>query len=126
MEHFRLLVADDSMDIRLLLERILHAPNLDVVFVANGQEAIDAFMEGKFEIILMDMEMPVLNGFEAVKRIRQLELEQGGNIVKTKIIALTGYASTEDLQKCISAGCDNVLTKPVTKHQILNIINEMG
>ncbi|MDD5216317.1 MAG: response regulator, partial [Methylococcales bacterium] len=105
--NFRLLVVDDSVDNRLLLVAMLVRVGFQVRQAENGQEAINTFKQWQPDLIWMDMRMPVMDGYEATGKIRQLA---GGN--KVKIIALTASAFIEQHREIINAGCDAVLHKP--------------
>ncbi|MDP3878303.1 MAG: ATP-binding protein [Methylobacter sp.] len=104
---WRLLIVDDNADNRLLLTTILTEVGFQVREAENGQEAIRAFEQWQPHLIWMDMRMPVMDGYEATRKIRQLA---GGNTVK--IIALTASAFREQHSRIINAGCDAVLHKP--------------
>ncbi len=109
------LVADDEPGNLKLTEIQLCRLGLDVVSVDNGQQAIDLALSQPFDMIFMDMQMPVIDGFTATSLIR----EKG---VDTPIIALTAYAFSEDKQRCLDAGCDDYISKPVdsgTLHEIV-------
>ncbi|TAN70595.1 MAG: DUF3365 domain-containing protein [Methylobacter sp.] len=104
---WRLLVVDDNADNRLLLVTILAEVGFQVREAENGQQAIRAFKQWQPHLIWMDMRMPVMDGYEATEKIRQLE---GGDAVK--IIALTASAFREQHGRIINVGCDAVLHKP--------------
>ncbi|HOT76310.1 MAG TPA: response regulator, partial [Candidatus Wallbacteria bacterium] len=82
----------------------------------NGREAVELYLAQKFDAIIMDGQMPEMSGFEAARRIRELESETGGHV---PIIALTAYAMSGDREKFLAAGMDDYLTKPVTDPNIL-------
>jgi PAS domain S-box-containing protein len=104
---WRLLVVDDNFENRLLLSAVLTVAGFDIREAENGQEAINVFEEWQPDLIWMDMRMPVMDGYEATAKIRQLE---NGN--KVKIIALTASAFIEQHNDIFSAGCDAILHKP--------------
>ncbi len=104
---WRLLVVDDNPDNRLLLVRLLTEVGFLVREAENGQEAINVFEQWQPHLIWMDMRMPVMDGYEATAKIRQLE-----NSDDVKIIALTASAFSEERRGIINAGCDAVLVKP--------------
>jgi signal transduction histidine kinase/CheY-like chemotaxis protein len=114
------LVADDSPDNRLLVQMYLKKTSVLLVMAENGEEAVLNYKETGCRVILMDMQMPVMDGYEAVKAIRQWECESG--IQPAKIIALTAYALKKDIRKCLAAGCDAHLSKPVRKQALLDIL----
>ena len=100
------LIVDDEPGNLNLTEIQLSRMGLDIVSVNNGQQAIDMALSQPFDMIFMDIQMPIIDGFVATSRIR----EYG---VNTPIIALTAYAFDEDRQKCLDAGCDDYISKPV-------------
>ncbi|MDD5214168.1 MAG: response regulator [Methylococcales bacterium] len=104
---WRLLVVDDTTDNRLLLATMLTDVGFEVREAENGQEAVDIFEQWQPDLIWMDMRMPVMNGYEATTKIRQLP--HGDEV---KIIALTASAFKEQHSGIIDAGCDDVLHKP--------------
>ena len=104
----RILLADDQNEIRMMTTHQLERSGHHVVAVANGQEALDALDREPFDAILMDEEMPVVSGLEALRAIRAREKEHG----HTTIIAVTGYNSEPDRERLLRAGFDSVLGKP--------------
>ncbi len=116
----RILAADDSSDNRFLLTAFLKGFSCELVLVENGQEALDAFKEGEFDIILMDMQMPVMDGFAATRLIREWEVEN--NLPATPVLALTAYALPEEIKQCTDAGCDSHISKPVRKKNLIQVI----
>lgn len=117
----RVLLVEDSEDNRfLLLAHMSKTPHVMSV-AENGVEALAAFEESEepFDLILMDMQMPVMDGYEATRRIRALEAERGGH---TPIVALTAFALKEEVAKSLQAGCDDHLTKPIKKQVLLDAI----
>jgi len=86
----------------------------------NGQEAINNFMHSKYDMILMDCMMPVLDGFQATEIIRKIEKEQ--KLIKTPIIALTANASEADKMKCLQAGMDDFISKPIKREDAEAIV----
>jgi len=77
-------------------------------------------MAGTYDLVLMDIQMPVMDGYEATRQIREWEKKQGK--ITTPIIALTAHALEEEKNKCLDAGCDDFLTKPVKKKDLLKRI----
>ncbi|RQW83860.1 MAG: response regulator [Geobacter sp.] len=116
-----ILVADDMEVNRLLASVILERQGHRVTLVENGQQAIEAFAENRFDLVLMDVQMPGMDGLEATRRIRVLEAEKGGN---TPILALTAYAAGEDRNKCLDAGMDGYLSKPFKPVELLAAVRE--
>ena len=112
-----LLVAEDNRTNRLVLSRMLADLEIDLHFAEDGQQAIDLFTKLRPDLIFMDISMPVLDGREATRRIRQLP---GG--AQVAIVALTAHAMQGDRDEIISAGLDDYLTKPLRKpalHQMI-------
>lgn len=116
----KILAADDSSDNRFLLTAFLKGFPCELVLVENGQEALDAFKEGEFDIVIMDMQMPVMDGFAATRLIREWESEN--NLPATPVLALTAYALPEEIKQCTDAGCDSHISKPVRKKNLIQII----
>jgi signal transduction histidine kinase len=113
----RILLAEDTVDNQRLLSLFLHKLVTDVAVVGNGQEAIHRALESReqgraFDVILMDIQMPILDGYAATRGLRHA----GWN---GPIIALTAHASAMDRERCIEAGCDEVMTKPVQREAFL-------
>ncbi|SNT22255.1 hybrid sensor histidine kinase/response regulator [Tropicimonas sediminicola] len=110
------LVAEDNRTNTLLIDKMLSAMGLETVFAVNGREAVDLFVLRRPDIVLMDMHMPILDGLEATREIREREAQDGD--VPTPIIALTANAFPEDRSMCLLAGMDDVVTKPFRKHDL--------
>ncbi|MCX6971230.1 MAG: PAS domain S-box protein [Verrucomicrobia bacterium] len=106
------LVVEDDPDNSQLAGKMLNSLGCRVEFASNGQEALEAFRPGKFCAILMDMQMPLMNGLAATEKIRSLEAEAGGHV---PIVALTANVMPGDEERCLAAGMDAFLTKPFTK-----------
>jgi PAS domain S-box-containing protein len=119
----RVLVAEDSPENRFLLMRYLTALPWEVVQVENGREALQAFEASRFDLILMDMQMPLMDGFEATAAIRRSERERGAE--RVPIVALTAYAMKEEVERCIKAGCDFHVSKPIRKTTLFQRFEEI-
>ncbi len=104
----RVLVAEDNPSNQMLIKIMLQKMGLDVSIVENGQEAVDRACDQQFDMIFMDMQMPVMNGYEAAEALRKKK-------ITVPIIALTANAMKGDAEKCIKAGCDEYLPKPVNR-----------
>ena len=118
----RILAADDSSDNRFLLTAFLKKFPCELTVVENGQEALETFKEGKYDIVLMDMQMPVMDGFAATRLIRKWETEN--SLQTTPVLALTAYALPEEIKHCTDAGCDSHVSKPVRKKILIKAIQE--
>ncbi len=115
-----ILVAEDSAINAKVITAFLTEVGHKVNVVENGQLALDALQNAAFDIIIMDMRMPELDGLEATKRWRLIEPRNQ----HTPIIALTANATREDQENCLAAGMDAFLTKPVNKEQLYEIIDQ--
>ena len=117
---FDILLAEDNDVNQRLAVRILEKYNHGVTVASNGQAALDAFTRKRFDVVLMDVQMPIMGGFEATARIREWERANGH--VRTPIIALTAHAMLGDREKCIQAQMDEYLSKPLNPNLMLQTI----
>ena len=115
----RILLAEDSPISRDVAVEMLQSLGHTVVAVNDGQEAVEAAGKEPFDLIFMDVQMPEKNGYEATAEIRKLE-ERAGR--RTPIVALTAHAIKGDEQKCIDAGMDDYISKPITGDRIAEVI----
>jgi CheY-like chemotaxis protein/HPt (histidine-containing phosphotransfer) domain-containing protein len=113
-----ILVVDDYLTNQQVAFMHLTAVGFTVDLAENGQQAMEAFEHTRYDLILMDIQMPILNGFDATGKIRALESAQGRKR-RTPIIALTANAMKGDEKKCLDAGMDGYLIKPVHRHQLI-------
>jgi CheY-like chemotaxis protein len=109
----KILVVDDVDENRALVEVLLKKLNHKVSFAKNGQEAVDICKKEEFDAILMDIQMPVLDGMEATKQIRA-----GGLNTRTKIIAMTASGQKSDELAALDVGCDDCLSKPIDRKKL--------
>ncbi len=116
----RILIAEDSEDNRFLLEAYLMDQPYEVTFVDNGEEAVAAFERDTFGLVLMDVQMPVMDGLKATELIRAFEREQGRS--RTPILALTANAFLSDRELSQAAGCDGHLSKPISKGTLVSAV----
>ena len=114
-----LLVEDNEMN-RDMLSRRLNKRGHDVVIAVDGQQGVDMASSEKPEIILLDMSLPVMDGWEAARRLKADPATSG-----IPIIALTAHAMAGDREKCIEAGCEDYDTKPVEFKRLLGKINDL-
>ncbi len=114
-----LLVEDDRIN-RLMVQTILEKMNHTVTAASNGLEALDLFHESDFDLILMDIQMPEMNGIEAIKEIRKAE--HFGKKNGINVIALTAYAMTGDREKFLEYGFDEYIPKPLSKEMLITTI----
>jgi signal transduction histidine kinase/CheY-like chemotaxis protein len=113
-----ILVADDYLTNQQVAFMHLTAVGFTVDLAENGQQALEAFESTRYDLIFMDIQMPVLNGFDATLKIRALEAARGCK-QRTPIIALTANAMKGDEKKCLDAGMDGYLVKPVHRHPLI-------
>jgi PAS domain S-box-containing protein len=117
---FRVLVADDTPDNRLIIRMFLRDLPCEIDEAQDGSEAFDKFIRGNYDLVLMDMRMPILDGYQAVAEIRRWESETMRP--RTPIIALTASALDHDVRRAAEAGCNLHLAKPVKKIVLLEAI----
>jgi two-component system sensor histidine kinase/response regulator len=115
----RILLAEDNLVNRAVATGILEKAGHVLVHVATGREAVEAFSDGSFDLILMDVQMPEMDGFEATRRIRELEESTGGH---TRIVAMTAHAMAGDRERCLAAGMDDYVSKPLRKEDLLRAL----
>jgi CheY-like chemotaxis protein len=112
-----ILVAEDTPSLRALIQLCLERAGHKVDLTANGQEALDLFIAGSYETAILDIQMPVMNGLEAVKLMRDWEKKQDRSPIP--ILALTANTERADLRKCIESGFTATVRKPFGREDIL-------
>ena len=112
METARVLIVEDNHLLSTLAEKILKSFGIQTQVVRNGQQAVDAVTHNTYGLILMDISMPIMDGFEATKRIRALELRRGRH---TPIVAITAL---DNQSECLQAGMDEHHVKPANYRMI--------
>jgi CheY-like chemotaxis protein len=115
------LIAEDNLVNQKIAARLLQRVGLDVDVVSNGLEAVKACETTAYDLILMDCQMPEMDGFEATERIRRLE----NNGRRTPICALTAHAMKSDREKCLASGMDDYLTKPVDAKKLGDMVKKL-
>ncbi len=111
----KILLAEDYKHSQIIVTRLLKKNNFNhIVVVENGAEALEQVKNQKFDLILMDMQMPVMNGFEATEKIRMIP-----EYKDTPIIALTAFAMKGDREKCLEAGATDYIPKPIDSHEFI-------
>lgn len=118
-----ILVVEDCQDNYILIKAYLKKHPYQLELAENGQIAVEKFRNQSYDMILMDMQMPVMDGYAATTMIRHWERSK--NLAHIPIIALTAYAFKEDEQKCKAAGCDYYLSKPIVKKNLLDAIAQV-
>ena len=104
----KILVAEDNLPNRELIREILETCGYEVIEAVDGQQALDKLEESMPDLVLLDIQMPVLDGYAVVRRLRQTP-----RFASLKILALTAYAMQGDREKVLEAGFDGYLTKPI-------------
>ena len=117
----RILLVEDSPDNQLLIRSYLKQTSHRLEIADNGAIGVDKFKQGHYDILLMDMQMPVMDGLTATKAIRRWEREQ--DLPQTPIIALTALALKEEAAKIFEAGCNTHITKPVKKQTLIEVLH---
>ena len=112
----KVLVAEDNESNQMLVKLLLEKVGLDVTIAGDGQQAIEQATRRTFDLILMDIQMPIMNGYEATRALRSKS-------ITTPIVALTANVMKGDEEQCIEAGCDDYMAKPVNQQKLYNILN---
>lgn len=117
----KVLLAEDNFFNQTVAVEILKKLGCEVVVAANGREAVEAFERGQFDVILMDLQMPAMDGFEATRTIRAKE--SSGRI---PVIALTAHAFAEDRERCLQAGMDEHVSKPIKVSELRSVLERLA
>jgi CheY-like chemotaxis protein len=118
----RILLAEDNAVNQALAVRILEKRGYSVTVAPDGRAAVDAYLSGGFELILMDIQMPGMDGFEATAAIRQIEKQNGGHI---PIVAMTAHALVGDQERCLASGMDGYTSKPIRTSELFATIERI-
>lgn len=123
-EGIKILIAEDVSLNMLLLKTIIKSyyPDSVIIECANGKEAVDLFQKARPDLVFMDVQMPVMDGFEATFQIRNIGKKEG---IYVPIIALTAGALHTEREKCLEAGMDHFLTKPIDKQKLLEVMERI-
>jgi len=124
MPQLKILLVEDNPDNRLLIKAFLKKLPIEIDEAENGQIAVNRFKNNKYDVVLMDMQMPVMDGYTATKTIRKWEEKEDKE--STSILALTAYAMKEDRDKTLKAGCSDYLTKPIKKDKLFEAIRRLS
>src|SRR6202023_4109081 len=119
----QILLAEDNPGNRMLVKAFLKGSQFEIDEAENGAVAVNKFTSRRYDIVLMDMYMPVVDGYEATAAIRKWEREN--NVARSPVIALTAAAMSGDMQRSLDAGCDFHVTKPVSKAVLLNLLESL-
>jgi CheY-like chemotaxis protein len=116
----RVLVADDHPTNRVVIEAILGVLGAEVVCVENGLEAVERFKLETFEVVLMDVQMPVMDGLSAIRAIREYEAATGAP--RTPVHVVSTNALPEHRRESVAAGADSHITKPISAPDLLSVV----
>ena len=119
----RILLAEDGLVNQQVARELLESRGHRVVVVNNGREAVEAVRRESFDLVLMDVQMPEMDGFEATEAIRQSEQTTGDHI---RIIAMTAHALKGDRERCLNAGMDAYLSKPIQSKTLFDLVEGVG
>jgi CheY-like chemotaxis protein len=119
----RILVAEDNPNNQLVLSALLEPFGVALTMTNDGRAAVEAFAAGAFDVVLMDAQMPRLNGVEAALEIRRLEAEQGR--IRTPIIALTANVMNHQVQEYLAAGMDDFIAKPIQLAELVAALSSV-
>jgi signal transduction histidine kinase/CheY-like chemotaxis protein len=120
-ETYRFLIAEDNGVNRLVACRQLTNMGFQVDAVENGEEALEAVVRERYDAVLMDCQMPVLDGYEATRQLRQREVREGSP--KLPVIAVTAHAMKGDREKCLAVGMNDYISKPFKKNELLTVLD---
>jgi CheY-like chemotaxis protein len=118
----RILLAEDNVINQKLVVKILEKTGYDISVASNGEQAVSLLEKEKLDLVLMDIQMPKMDGFDATIHIREKEKKTGGHI---PIIALTAHAMKGDRERCMEAGMDGYVSKPIKSEELLNTIHRV-
>jgi CheY-like chemotaxis protein len=118
----RVLVVEDHPINQMLATQLLERAGHHVTLAKNGHEGLTAAIEQNFDIVLMDMQMPVMDGLESTRAIR--DFERANNRPHVRIVAMTANARPEDRQACADAGMDDFISKPFNANELRKLISE--
>lgn len=114
-----ILLAEDTPANQFLMIRILESRGHHVQLAENGAEAVQLFATQSFDLVLLDLHMPVMDGFQAATEIRSLE---HGSAHHVPIVAVTAYASLESRARCLAVGMDTFVAKPIDIHDFIRLV----
>ena len=122
-KQYKILIVDDNEINVILADALVKAiiSNTNIFIAKNGIEAIESFNENKPDIILMDIQMPILNGFDTTIKIREIENKLN---IHTPIIALTAGVMQDEKNQCVKAGMDDFLAKPISIDRVKEILEK--
>ena len=118
----RILLAEDNLVNQTLVVRLLEKRGQNVQVASNGREALEKLKNADFDLVLMDIQMPVMGGFEATAAVREMEKGTGKHI---PIVALTAHAVNGDRERCLAMGMDGCMAKPIRPEELFEQIESL-
>jgi CheY-like chemotaxis protein len=115
LDHLRVLLVEDSQDNQLLVTRMLKMSGISVDTASNGREGVQKALAGQYDAILMDLQMPEMDGYAAVQELRRVGYKQ-------PIVALTAHAMGEERQRCLASGFNSHISKPISRKVLLQTL----
>jgi CheY-like chemotaxis protein len=125
LRQLKILIAEDNTVNQTLILSLIAKQGHQTVLANNGQEAVERWKDDRFDLILMDMQMPVMGGLDASKMIRQME-QQSPERQRTSIYALTASALASEQQEAMAVGLDGYLTKPINRQVLYDVLNQLA
>jgi two-component system CheB/CheR fusion protein len=119
-ESLQVLLVEDNPVNQKLAEALLKRQRHVVIIARNGREAVDIYRQRRFDLVLMDVQMPEMDGLEATREIRKWELDAG---FRTPIVAMTAFDQQGDRERCLKAGMDDFLSKPIDHRQLTRVLS---
>ena len=115
-------MADDNDFNRQLVDHLLRRRGHDVVVARDGRQAVEALEHSSFDLMLLDIQMPELDGFQVIEALRRREQDAGGHL---PVVAMTAHAMKEDRERCLQAGMDDYLSKPIRSAELFAVIDRV-
>ncbi len=122
-QHLNILLAEDNYFIQMMVVKLLEIHGHRIIIARNGKEAVELWQKGSYDVVLMDVQMPEVNGLQATEKIREVEKARGGH---TRIIAITANTLREDVEMCFKAGVDDYIPKPLNINGLLEKLDIHG
>jgi len=119
----KILLVEDSEDLHCIFKSFLKSPHYSLEIAENGELGVQMFISGEYDAVLMDLQMPVKDGYDATKEIRMWEEEKG--VRQTPIILITAHTCKKEVQRCIDVGCNSYVPKPFNKSILREAIREL-
>ncbi len=124
IQKYRILLAEDNLVNQMVAKRLLENQGHNITTARDGKEALGAFKKKSFDLVLMDIQMPGMDGFETTAAIRQRE-RKAKNSTRIPIIAMTAHVMKDDREKCMEAGMDGYISKPIDPESMMKTINRV-